>query len=100
MATTIRRPDRGIRRLVEKTAADAAPVDESAKAVGEALMADRPKARYLAGKGAKAAVALARDALGLCQGPGDLQGRRDARPGRALQVRAHPSGRSQPEDRS
>lgn len=49
-----------IRRTVEKTAADAAPPIDLAKAIGEALMADKPKARYLAGKGAKAAVALAR----------------------------------------
>jgi len=49
-----------IRRTVEKTAADAAPPIDLAKAIGEALMAEKPKARYLAGKGAKAAVALAR----------------------------------------
>ncbi len=49
-----------IRRTVEKTAADAAPAMDLAKAIAEALMADKPKARYLAGKGAKAAAALAR----------------------------------------
>lgn len=49
-----------IRRTVEKTASNAAPPSDLAKAIGEALMADKPKARYLAGKGAKAAVALAR----------------------------------------
>lgn len=49
-----------IRRTVEKTAADAAPAVDLAKTIGEALMADKPKARYVAGKGAKAAAALAR----------------------------------------
>ncbi len=49
-----------IRRTVEKTAADAAPAVDLAKAIAEALTADKPKARYLAGKGAKAAAALAR----------------------------------------
>ena len=49
-----------IRRTVEKTAAGAAPPIELAKAIAEALTADKPKARYLAGAGAKAAVALAR----------------------------------------
>lgn len=49
-----------LRKTVEKTAADTAPPIQLAKAIGEALMADKPKARYLAGKGAKEAVALAR----------------------------------------
>ncbi len=49
-----------IRRTVEKTAADAAPPIELAKAIAEALTSDKPKARYLAGKGAREAVALAR----------------------------------------
>ncbi len=49
-----------IRRTVEKTAADTAPADDLAKVIAEALMTDKPKARYLAGKGAKAAAALAR----------------------------------------
>ncbi len=49
-----------IRRTVEKTAADTAPALELAEAIGKALMSDQPKARYLAGKGAKAAVALSR----------------------------------------
>jgi hypothetical protein len=49
-----------IRRTVEKTSADAAPAVDLAEAIGEALMTDKPKARYLAGKGAKAAAALAR----------------------------------------
>ena len=51
-----------IRRTVEKTAADAAPALVLAKAVGSALMSDKPKTRYLAGHGAKEAVALARTA--------------------------------------
>ena len=51
-----------IRALVEKTAADAAPADDLAKAVAKALTAKKPKSRYLAGHGAKAAVALARTA--------------------------------------
>ncbi len=49
-----------MRGVVEKTAADGAPAEELAKAIAEALMATRPKARYLAGKGAREAVALAR----------------------------------------
>jgi len=40
--------------------ADTAPAKELAKAIGEALTATKPKARYLAGKGAREAVALAR----------------------------------------
>ena len=51
-----------IRRLVEKTAADAAPVDDLSKTVAKALSAKKPKSRYLAGQGAEAAVALARTA--------------------------------------
>ena len=51
-----------IRRTVEKTAADAAPALVLAKAVGSALMSDKPKTRYLAGHGAKEAAALARTA--------------------------------------
>ena len=49
-----------IRRTVEKTAASAVPADELAKAIAEALTAKEPKARYLAGAGARAAVALSR----------------------------------------
>jgi NAD(P)-dependent dehydrogenase (short-subunit alcohol dehydrogenase family) len=52
----------GVRRLVEATAADAAPVDDLAKTVAKALTAKKPKSRYLAGKGAEAAVTLARTA--------------------------------------
>ena len=52
----------GIRRLVEKTAADAAPVDDLAGVIAKALTAKKPKSRYLAGHGAEAAVALARTA--------------------------------------
>ena len=52
----------GIRRLVEKTAADAAPAQDLAKTVLKALTAKRPKARYLAGHGAEAAATLARTA--------------------------------------
>lgn len=52
----------GIRRLVEKTAADAAPVDHLSQTVLEALTAKRPKSRYLAGHGADAALILARTA--------------------------------------
>ncbi len=53
---------KAIRQLVEKTAADAAPVDELAKTVLKALTAKKPKSRYLAGHGAEAAVVLARTA--------------------------------------
>lgn len=49
-----------VRALVEKTADDAAPADDVAKAVVNALTAKRPKARYLAGKGAKAIAVLAK----------------------------------------
>ena len=51
-----------IRRLVEKTAADAAPVDDLSKTVAKALSAKKPKSRYLAGHGAEAAATLARTA--------------------------------------
>lgn len=53
---------KSIRRLVEKTAADAAPVDDLSKTVVKALTAKKPKSRYLAGHGAEAAAALARAA--------------------------------------
>ena len=49
-----------LRKTVEKTAADTAPATDLAKAIHEALTAKKPKARYLAGKGAKEAVALSR----------------------------------------
>ena len=52
----------GIRDLVEKTAADAAPTDVLAKTVARALTAKKPKSRYLAGHGAEAAAVLARTA--------------------------------------
>jgi NAD(P)-dependent dehydrogenase (short-subunit alcohol dehydrogenase family) len=48
--------------LVEKTAADAAKPEVLAKTVARALTSDKPKTRYLAGKGAKEAAALARAA--------------------------------------
>jgi hypothetical protein len=51
-----------IRKLVEKTAADPAPALVLAKTIARALKSDKPKTRYLAGKGAKAAAALARTA--------------------------------------
>ena len=49
-----------IRKLVEKTAAHAAPVEDLSKTVAKALMAEKPKSRYHAGSGAEAAIALAR----------------------------------------
>ena len=49
-----------VRRLVEKTAADAAPADVLARTIASALTSKKPKTRYLAGHGAKAAAALAR----------------------------------------
>lgn len=49
-----------VRTLVEKTAADAAPAESVAKAIGNALTAKKPKSRYLAGHGAKAAAAAAK----------------------------------------
>jgi len=49
-----------VRRLVAKTAADAAPPDDIAKAVSQALTSNKPKTRYLAGHGAEAAATLAR----------------------------------------
>ena len=52
----------GIRDLVKKTAADAAPADDLAETVAKALTAKKPKSRYLAGKGAEAAAVLARTA--------------------------------------
>ena len=51
-----------VRTLVQKTAANPAPALVLAKAVGHAMTSDRPKARYLAGKDAKAMAALARTA--------------------------------------
>ena len=51
-----------IRKLVEKTAADTEPATVLAKAIAEALVSEKPKTRYLAGKGAKEAAALARTA--------------------------------------
>ena len=51
-----------VRRLVEKTAAGAAPVGDLAETVATALTAKKPKSRYLAGHGAKAAAVLARAA--------------------------------------
>ena len=49
-----------VRRLVEKTAADAAPADVLARTIASALTSAKPKTRYLAGHGAKAAATLAR----------------------------------------
>ena len=54
-----------VRRLVVKTAADAAPPDVIAKAVSHALTSNNPKTRYLAGHGAEAAATLARLTDGL-----------------------------------
>jgi NAD(P)-dependent dehydrogenase (short-subunit alcohol dehydrogenase family) len=51
-----------VRQLVEKTAADAANPVVVARAVAHALTSDKPKTRYLAGKGAKETAALARTA--------------------------------------
>jgi NAD(P)-dependent dehydrogenase (short-subunit alcohol dehydrogenase family) len=51
-----------IRKLVEKTAADTDPALVLARTIAHALMSDKPKTRYLAGKGAKEAAALARTA--------------------------------------
>lgn len=51
-----------IRKLVVKTAADTAPALVLAKTIASALTSDKPKTRYLAGKGAKEAAALARSA--------------------------------------
>ena len=49
-----------LRRTVESTALNTAPAEDAAAAIGEALTSSRPKARYLVGKGAREAVALAR----------------------------------------
>jgi short-subunit dehydrogenase len=49
-----------IRKLVEKTAADTEPASVLAETIAHALMSDKPKTRYLAGKGAKEAATLAR----------------------------------------
>ena len=49
----------GVRRLVEKTAAGAAKPAVLARAIADALTSDKPKTRYLAGKGAKETAALA-----------------------------------------
>jgi NAD(P)-dependent dehydrogenase (short-subunit alcohol dehydrogenase family) len=51
-----------VRKLVEKTAADADPALVLAETVADALMSDHSKTRYLAGHGAKEAAALARTA--------------------------------------
>lgn len=51
-----------IRKLVEKTAAEADPPLVLAEAIADALTSDDPKSRYLAGKGAEAAAVLARTA--------------------------------------
>jgi NAD(P)-dependent dehydrogenase (short-subunit alcohol dehydrogenase family) len=50
----------GVRKLVEKTAADTADPVVIARAVAHALTSDKPKTRYLAGKGAKELAAMAR----------------------------------------
>lgn len=49
----------GIRKLVEKTAADAESPVVIAEAVADALISRRPETRYLAGHGAKATAAMA-----------------------------------------
>jgi NAD(P)-dependent dehydrogenase (short-subunit alcohol dehydrogenase family) len=49
-----------IRKLVEKTAADAEAPVVIAEAVAEALLSDGPETRYLAGHGAKATATMAR----------------------------------------
>jgi NAD(P)-dependent dehydrogenase (short-subunit alcohol dehydrogenase family) len=49
-----------IRRVVEKTADDAEPPVVIAEAVADALISDKPKTRYAAGHGAKAAITMAR----------------------------------------
>ena len=49
-----------VRKLVEKTAADAAPADDVAKAIADALTSKHPDTRYLAGHGAKAAAVAAK----------------------------------------
>ncbi len=51
---------KAIRGSVEKSAADASPALVLARVIAEALTTDKPKARYLAGKGAKEVAALAR----------------------------------------
>jgi len=49
-----------IRKVVEKSADSAAPPDDLAKAIAQALTADRPKTRYHAGHGSKVAFVAAR----------------------------------------
>jgi NAD(P)-dependent dehydrogenase (short-subunit alcohol dehydrogenase family) len=51
-----------MRKVVEKTGEDADPAVVLAKTIDRALTSDKPKARYLAGKGAKEAAVLARTA--------------------------------------
>jgi NAD(P)-dependent dehydrogenase (short-subunit alcohol dehydrogenase family) len=51
-----------VRDLVQRTEADADPVEVLANTVAKALTAKKPKSRYLAGHGAEAAAALARTA--------------------------------------
>ena len=51
-----------IRKLVVKTASNTDPPLSLAKAIANALTAKKPKTRYLAGRGAKEAAALARTA--------------------------------------
>ena len=49
-----------IRKVIEKTAADAESPVVIAEAVADALTSDKPNTRYLAGHGAKAAATMAR----------------------------------------
>jgi NAD(P)-dependent dehydrogenase (short-subunit alcohol dehydrogenase family) len=50
----------GIRKLVAKTAADAAPAKELAETIFEVMTHDEPKSRYFSGKGAREAELAAR----------------------------------------
>jgi NAD(P)-dependent dehydrogenase (short-subunit alcohol dehydrogenase family) len=49
-----------VRELVVKTEEEAAPAEQIAKAVGDALTSKKPKTRYLAGKSAKAIGVIAK----------------------------------------
>ena len=49
-----------VRKVVEKSPASAAPADDLAKAIAQALTADKPKTRYHAGHGSKEAFVASR----------------------------------------
>jgi hypothetical protein len=49
-----------VRKIVERSPGSAAPADDLAKAIADALTADKPQTRYHAGHGSKEAFVAAR----------------------------------------